>query len=128
MIDAYLILRSITPSITSLACTRVFLALRGSYLHSGTGHSHHDPGDDRKDYHGGLRRRDDRNLSLDFFVSNPGGTTAQSTSEGVYDLATFRTTTVGMEVNSIVGFAGGPSAQSAYGAGTSEPGSATFSA
>jgi len=123
MIDAYLLLHSITPSITSLACTRVFLALRGSYLHSGTDHSHHDPGDDRKDYHGGLRRCDDRNLSLDFFVSNPGGTTAQSTSEGVYDITTF---TVGMEVNLVVGFTGSPSGQSAYGASTSKPGSATF--
>jgi hypothetical protein len=42
---------------------------------------------------------------------------------GVYDLTTFGNTTVGIEVNSFAGFAGGPpsapSAQNAYGASTS---------
>ena len=119
MHDRSLVLHSITPSITSLACTRVFLELRGVILHSGrespppyasgTLPSYHARGDDRNDYLGSSRQHHRRNLSLDFFVSDAGGTTAQSTSAGVYELTPFGNTTVGMEVNSIVGFTGRPS-------------------
>ena len=120
-------MRRITPSITSVACTRVFLELRGLILHSGaenppsyapdTFPSYHIPSDDRKDSLGGLQRRNRRNVSLDFFVSGPGGTTAQSTSTGVYELTTFGNTTVGIEVSSIASSA--PSAQTVYGASAS---------
>ena len=131
MHDRCSILRSITPSITSLACTRVILALRGLFLHSGTDsptsyeHSTLPPyrasGTDRKD--AGSRRRNHRHLSLNFFVSDARGTPAQSTSAGVYELTTFGNTTFGMEVSSIAGFtespASAPSAQIAYGASAS---------
>jgi len=105
----------IAPSITSLACTRVFLALRGCYLHSGTDDppsrtysSYHDPINDRKDYFVGLGRRGDQNLSMDFFVSDPGGTTDQSTSAGAYEITTFGNATVGMELSSIAESSGAP--------------------
>jgi len=126
-----LTLRSITPSITSLACTRVILALRGLFLHSGTNSPpSYEPGTlppyrasgtDRKD--ADSRRRSRQNLSLDFLVSDAGGTTAQSTSAGVYELTTFGNTTFGMEVSSIAGITesptSAPSAQIAYGASAS---------
>ena len=129
--DRCLLLPSITPSITSLACTRVILALRGLFLNSGTDSppsyesgtlpSYRTPGTDRKD--AGSRRRNRRNLSLDFLVPDAGGTTAQSTSAGVYELTTFGNSTFGMEVNSIAGFtespASVPSAQIAHGASAS---------
>ena len=128
MHDQCLILRSITPSITSLACTRVILALRGLFLHSGTDSPpsyesgtlppYRASGTDRRD--AGSRRRNRRKPSLDFLVSDAGGTTAQPTSEGVYELTTFGNTTFGMEVSPIAGFTespvSAPSAQIAYGA------------
>ena len=105
VINSHLLLCSITPSITSLACTRVFLALRGYYLHSGTDDppsrtentlpSHHDPSEDQ-------------NLSLDFFTSGQEGTTAQSSSAGAYEVTTFGNTTVGMELGSIAESWGAP--------------------
>ena len=120
--DQCLLLRSITPSITSLACTRVFLALRGYYLHSGTNNppsrthntfpSSHDPDDVR-------------NLSLDFFASGRSGTTARSTSAGAYEVTTFENTTVGMELGSIAESWGAPQyldprqQQTAYGGSAS---------
>jgi len=130
-----LLLRRITPSITSLVCTRVFLELRGLLLHSGTESPppyasgtipwYHGAGDDRKDSLGGLRRHDRQNLSLDFFVSDPGGTTAQSTSAGVHEPTTFGNTTVGTEVSSVAGFKwsplSAPPARTVYGASASEP-------
>ena len=116
MPDQCLILRSITPSITSLVCTRVFLELRGLFLHSGTEipppyasgtlPSYNGHGYDGKDHLGGSRRRDHRNLSLDFFVSDTGGMTAQSTSAGTYEFTTFGHTT---EVGSGAGFPESPS-------------------
>ena len=98
-----LTLRSITPSITSLACTRVILALRGLFLDSSVdGSSVYKSGTlrpSRKDYLGGSRRPNRR----------------KPTSTGVFELTTFGNTT---EVSSIAGFAGsphgGPSAQNAY--------------
>ncbi len=118
MHDRSLLLRRITPSITSLACTRVFLELRGLILHSGTENlppyapgtfpSYHGPGDDQKGSSEGLRRRNRRSLSPEFFVSDPGGTTAQSTSAGVYELTNFGNTTIGTDVSSIAGFTGSP--------------------
>ena len=131
MHDSCLILHSITPNITSVTCTRVILALRGLFLHSGTDNPppyasgtlppYQDSGTDRKD--GGLRRRNRRNLSLDFPVSDPEGTTAQSTSAGVYELTTFGNTTFGMDVGSVAGFTGSPSSvpstQITYGASAS---------
>jgi hypothetical protein len=123
-----LTLRSITPSITSLACTRVILALRGLFLHSDTESPptlppYHNSGTHRKDLLGSPRRRNRRNLPFDPLVSDPRGATGRSTSVGVYDLTTFGNTTVGIEVSSFAGFAGGPpsapSAQNAYGASTS---------
>ena len=116
---------SIAPSITSLACTRVILALRGVLLHpgtespppyaSGTLPPYHDPSDGRKGHLGGSRRRGHQNLSLDFFVSEPGEATGQSTSAGAYEFTTFGDTTTGMEVGSSAGFTASvaPSAQSA---------------
>ena len=119
MHDRSSFLRRITPSITSLACTRVFLELRGFILHSGTESlppyasgtlpSYHGPGDDRKDALEGLRRRNRRNLSLDSFVSDLGETTTQSTSAGVYELTTLGNTVIGTDVSSIAGFTGSPS-------------------
>jgi len=92
-----LTLRSITPSITSLACTRVILALRGSLLHSSVdGPSVYKSGTLRpscEDYLGGSRRPNRRKL----------------TSVGVFELTTFGNTTVGAEVSSIAGFTGSPS-------------------
>jgi len=124
-------MHSITPSITSLACTRVILALRGLFLHSGmdappsytsgTLPPYRDSGTDRKD--GSSRRHNRRNLSLGFLASDPAGTTAQSTSAGVYELTTFGNTTFGIEVSPVTGFTGSPSsapsAHVAYGASTS---------
>lgn len=126
-----LLLRSITPSITSLACTRVILALRGLFLHSGTDSPpiyepgtlppYRASGTDRKA--AGSRRRNRRNLSLDLLVFDAGRMSAQSTSAGVYELTTFGNTTFGMEVSSIAGFtespASAPSAEIAYGASAS---------
>lgn len=121
------LLRSITPSVTSLTCTRVFLEFRGLFLHSGTespppyvsgtSSSYRDnPGDDRKGYLGGSLRRDHRNLSLDLFVSDPGGTTGQSTSTGAYAFTTFGNTAVEMGVSPDGRLTAGPSrAQSPYG-------------
>lgn len=127
MHDQSLHLRRITPSITSIACTRVFLELRGVILHSGTENppsyapntlpSYHVPSDDQKDSLGGLQRRNRRNVSLDSFVSDTEGTKAQSTSAGIYELTTFGNTTVGIEVISIASSA--PSAQTVYGASAS---------
>ena len=134
MHSRYLLLCSITPSITSLACARVILELRGLLLDSGTESplpyasdtvtSYHDPKDGRKDHLGGSRRRDPGNLSSDFFVSSPGGTIGHSTSVGAYEFTNFGNTTFGMEVSSIAAFTGRPSstvlsAQSPYGAGVS---------
>jgi len=125
MQDQYSLLRSITPIITSIACTRVFLEFHGLLFHSGTENPpsyesgtlppYNGPGNDRKDDLGGSRRRNRRNLSLDFLVSDRGEfTTAQSTSAGVYELTTFENTTSGMEVSSSAGFTGSPpSARSA---------------
>ena len=117
-INAHIFLCSIAPSITSLACTRVILALRGLLLHSGTESpppyasgtlpSYHDPSDDRNEYLGGSRRRDHRNRSLDFFVSAAEETIGQSTSAGAYEFTTFGGTTSGTEVGSSVGFTGLP--------------------
>jgi len=120
--NQYSLLHSITPSITSLACNRIILALRGVLFHSGTDNpppyasgtlpSYHRPSGNR-DYHlDPSRRRDHGNLSLDFVVSDPGGTTGQSASVGVYELTTFENTTFGMEVSSISGFTGSPSSAS----------------
>lgn len=110
-ISAYIFLCSIVPSVTSLACTRVIMALRGLLLHSGTENpppyasgtlpSYHDPSGDPKDYLGGSRRHDHRSLSLDFFVSGPEGTT---TSAGAYELTTFGDTTIRTEGSSSAGF------------------------
>jgi hypothetical protein len=109
---------SVTPSIASIACARVILALRGMFLHSGTGSpppyasgtlpSYHEPHHDRKEQCADSRRNH-QNFSLDFFASGPGGTTEQSTSAGVYELTTFANTTVRMDVSSIAGFTGNPS-------------------
>lgn len=135
MHDWNLILPSIVPSIASVTCTRVFLELRGSILHSGTesplpctsgtSSSYRGSSHDRNDHLRSSRQHNRRNLSLDFFVSDPGGTTAQSTSTGVYELTTFGNNIVGMEASSNVGFTGrlssAPSAQTAYGASTSKP-------
>ena len=98
-----LTLRSITPSITSIACTRVILALRGLLLHSSVdGRSVYKSGTlqpSRKDYLGGTRRPNRRKL----------------TSVGFFELTTSGNTT---EVSSIAGFTGnphgGPSAQNEY--------------
>ena len=104
-----LTLRSITPSITSLACTRVILALRGLFLDSSVdGQSVHKSGPSRNS-------GTDRKLSL---VLDLNGATGQFTSAGILELTTFGNTTVGAEVSSITGFTGspsrGPSAQNAY--------------
>lgn len=123
-------LHSLTPSITSLTCTRVILEFRGLFLHSGTQNPHpyapgtlpsyrNNPGDDQKDYSGGSLPSDHRNLSLDFFVSDPRGTTGHFTSAGAYELTTFGNNTVEMGVGPDAGLtespSGAPSAQSPYG-------------
>jgi len=98
-----LTLRSITPSIASLACTRVILALCGLLLHSSVdGPSVYKSGTfrpSRKGYLGGSRRPNRRKLA----------------STAVFELTTFGNTT---ELSSIAGFMGspscGPSAQNAY--------------
>jgi hypothetical protein len=88
---------------------------------SGTSPPYRGSGTGRKD--GGSRRHNYQNLSLDFLVSDPGGTTAQSTSTGVYELTTFGNTTIGMDMSSVAEFTGSPSsapsAQIAYGASAS---------
>ena len=130
MHDLCSLIHSITPSVASIACTRVFLELRGLFLHSGTENPppyasgtlpsyHNNPGDGRKGYLGGPLPRDHHNLSLDLFVSDPGGTTGQSTSASAYEFTTFGNTTVGMGVNPDAGLtespSSAPSAQSPYG-------------
>ena len=123
-INTYISLCSIVPSVTSLACTRVILALRGLLLHSdtenpppyapGTLPSYHDPSSSQKDYLRASRSHDRQTLSLDFFVSEPGGTTTSA------ELTTFGDTTIRMEGCSSAGFIerppNAPEAQSACGA------------
>lgn len=120
MRDQCLPIRSLIPCITSLTCSRVFLEMRGLFLHpgldnpppyaSGTLPPYHDPGDDRKDYLGSSRRHNRRGPLLDFLASDlgSGGTTPQFTSAGVYELTSFWNTTLGTEVISGAGFMGGP--------------------
>lgn len=117
MRDKYLHIHSLIPCIASITCSRVFLEMRGLFLHPGTENPpsyisdtlppYHDPGSDQKYHLGSSRGHNHRNRLLDFLGS--GGTTAQLTSTGVYELTTFEDTTFGVEVSPSAGFIGSPS-------------------
>ena len=91
MHDRSSFLRRITPSITSIACTRVFLELSGT-----------------RPYAYGGRNRRNRSMRT-VIVRGPVGTTAQSTSAGAYALTTLGNTTIGTDVGSIAEFTWNPS-------------------